>query len=112
MEICEDFSRIESRGNGIVEQLEIQSMRNEADTKECEMLAKELARTLNRWRRSTNLSVETVQELESQLLREQRANDKIAYKLKKLEDQSKALNTENININAAILQLEQTLDIS
>jgi hypothetical protein len=112
MEICEDFSHIESRGNEIVEQLELQSLRNEVDGKECEILAKELARALNRWRRSTNLSVETIKELESQLLKEQRANDRVAYKLKKLEDQSKALHTENININAAILQLEQTLDIS
>jgi hypothetical protein len=112
MEICEDFSYIEARGNDIVEQLEIQSLRNEVDAKECEILAKELARYLSRCRRSTNLSVETVKELESQLLKEQRANGKVAYKLKKLEDETKALYTENVNINAAILQLEQTLDIS
>lgn len=112
MEICEGFYDIEARGKDVVEQLDIQSLRNEADAKECELLAKELSRYLSRCRRATNLSVETVRELESQLLREQRANDKVAYKLKKLEDQSKGLNTENVNINAAILQLEQTLDMS
>lgn len=112
MEICDDFSDIEGRGNAIVEQLDIQSLRNEADAKECEILAKELSRYLFRCRRSTNLSVETIHELESQLLKEQRANDKVSYKLKKLDDQSKALQTENVNVNAAILQLEQTLDIS
>lgn len=87
-------------------------MRNEVDGKECETLAKELTRTLSRWRRSTNLTVETVRELEAQLLKEQRANDKVVHKLNKLETQSKALYTENVNINAAILQLEQTLDMS
>ena len=112
MDICDEFCHIEARGNAIVEQLEIQSLRNEVDAKECEILAKELARYLSRCRRSTNLSVETVKELELQLLKEQRGNDKVAYKLKKLEDEAKSLQNENVNINAAILQLEQTLDIS
>ena len=112
MDIFNDFSDIEAWGNDLVDKLELQSLKNEADSKECNVLAKELARYMSRCRRSTNLSIETIKELEAQLLREQRANDRVSHKLNKLEEEEKSLQTETVNINAAILQLEQTLDIS
>mmetsp|Transcript_8585 Transcript_8585/g.12816 ORF Transcript_8585/g.12816 Transcript_8585/m.12816 type:complete len:115 (+) Transcript_8585:144-488(+) len=111
-EICRHHNNIENRGLAIIRDLERQSLKQDYDQRECETLARDLGRLLQRWRRSTNLSVETMNELTSELNREQRSLDDLHKRLRDAEDSLGAFTRESINVNAAILQLEQTLDIS
>lgn len=50
---------IENRTLTIIRELELQSLRQEIDYKESELLARELGRLLQRIRRSSNITIET-----------------------------------------------------
>lgn len=103
---------IENRTLTIIRELELQSLRQEIDYKESELLARELGRLLQRIRRSSNITIETTNNLTNELLKEKQNIYLKNRKLKSLESEIGSMTRESINVNAAILQLEQILEMS
>lgn len=89
----------------------MQSLRQEIDHSECELLSRELGRFLQRLRRSANMTIETTKELTNELNREKKNISNYNRKIRSLEAEIGALTRESINVNAAILQLEQILEM-
>lgn len=106
------YEEIERRSLGIIRELEIQSLRQDIDFNESELLARELGRTLQRLRRTSNLTVETTNSLQNELTNEKKSIFVKNRKLKLLESEINSLTRESINVNSAILQLEQILEMS
>jgi chromosome segregation ATPase len=111
-DISRHHNGIENQGLSIIRELERQSLRQHIDSGECDALAKDLGRLLQRWRRSTNLSIETIRELSKELAREERLIEDMKKRVANAEDKLSSASRECIAVNAAILQLEQTLDLS
>lgn len=103
---------IKNRTLTIIRELELQSLRQEIDYKESELLARELGRLLQRIRRSSNITIETTNNLTNELLKEKQNIYLKNRKLKSLESEIGSMTRESINVNAAILQLEQILEMS
>ena len=110
--ICRRHNVLENKGLAVIMELQRQALREQNDRGECEALARDLGRLLQRWKRSTNLSIETIQELSKELAREERLVDEMRRRVTTAEDKLSAANRECITVNAAILQLEQILDLA
>lgn len=112
MEINQKYQEIERRILIIIRELEIQSLRQEIDHQESELLARDLGRYLQRIRRSSNLIIETNKNLTNEIIKEKKNIYILNRKLKLLESEIGSMTRESINVNAAILQLEQILEMS
>jgi Sec-independent protein translocase protein TatA len=102
---------IEQRSLAIIRELDLQALRQEIDHQECELLARDLGRFLQRIRRSSNMTVETTNQLRQELNREKRNVSLQNRRKRSLESEIGSLTRESINVNAAILQLEQMLEM-
>jgi Sec-independent protein translocase protein TatA len=102
---------IEQRALAIIRELDLQSLRQEIDHQECELLARDLGRFLQRLRRSSNLTIETMNELSKELNQEKKNISTQTRRLRSLDSEIGSLTRESINVNAAILQLEQMLEM-
>ena len=102
---------IEQRALAIIRELDLQSLRQEIDHQESELLARDLGRFLHRLRRSSNLTIETMNQLGLELNREKKNISLQSRKIRSLDSEVGVLTRESINVNAAILQLEQILEM-
>jgi Sec-independent protein translocase protein TatA len=102
---------IEQRALSIIRELDLQALRQEIDHQESELLARDLGRFLQRIRRSSNMTIETMGQLTQELNREKKNVSLQNRKKRSLESEIGSLTRESINVNAAILQLEQMLEM-
>ena len=106
------YQEIEGRVLSTLRELELQSLRQEIDHSECENLARELGRYLQRKRRVSNLTIEIINSLINEIKKEKKNIFILNRKLKLLESEIGSMTRESINVNAAILQLEQILEMT
>jgi hypothetical protein len=109
--VREYYINAEANAIPVMQDLEAHARRQDADQHEAEKLARSLGRLLQRWRRSTTLSIETITEITEQLQREIKASTEEERRLRETDIRLRKIIVENTNVRSAIQQLEEILQI-